>query len=70
MDVLKGVTARKRHYVQRTVRRLSVLNRISYRTLYCVPYRTIVQYVCTFYKGIRNGWPYRYYIRTSRRSSR
>ncbi len=47
MDVLKGVTARKRHYVQRTVRRLSVLNRISYRTVYCVPYRTIVRYVHT-----------------------
>jgi len=47
MDVLKGVTARKRHYVQRTVRRLSIRNAISYRIVYCISYCIIVLYIHT-----------------------
>lgn len=47
MDVLKGVTARKRHYVQRAVRRHIVLNAISYRIVYCISYRIIVLYMHT-----------------------
>lgn len=45
--VSEGVTARKRHYVQRTVRRRIVQNAISYRIMYCISYRIIVLYIHT-----------------------
>lgn len=47
LGVFRWVTARKRHYVQRTVRRHIVLNVISYRIVYCISYRIIVLYIHT-----------------------